>query len=164
MEWQPTTVLLLGEFHRQRSLAGYSPWGHKESDMTEQLTLSVYTSYKTLIIPPKMSGWLRGKKSTCQCRRHAFTPWVKNIPLEKVMEAHSSILVWEIPWTEEPGWLQSMRSQRSDLTEHALTLHVWSSTLVSNVLLFPEWKANMLTSHWINRGRYSQSKPGPGNW
>ena len=29
---------LSGEFHGQRSLAGYSPWDHKESDMTEQLT------------------------------------------------------------------------------------------------------------------------------
>ena len=37
-KWQPTPVFLLGEFHEQRSLAGYSPWGHKESDMTEQLT------------------------------------------------------------------------------------------------------------------------------
>ena len=33
--WQPTTVFLPGEFYRQRSLAGYNPWGHKESDMTE---------------------------------------------------------------------------------------------------------------------------------
>ena len=32
---QPTPVLLSGESHGQRSLAGYSPWGHKESDMTE---------------------------------------------------------------------------------------------------------------------------------
>ena len=37
-------------------------------------------------------------------------------PLEKEMETHSSILAWEIPWTEEPGGLQSMRSQESDLT------------------------------------------------
>ena len=29
-EWQPTPVFLPGEFHGQRSLAGYSPWGHKE--------------------------------------------------------------------------------------------------------------------------------------
>ena len=36
----PTPVFSLGEFHRQWSLAGYSPWGHKESDMTEWLTLS----------------------------------------------------------------------------------------------------------------------------
>ena len=33
-------------------------------------------------------------------------------PLEKEMETHSSILVWKIPWTEEPGGLQSMGLQR----------------------------------------------------
>ena len=32
-------------------------------------------------------------------------------PLEKGMAAHSSILAWQIPWTEEPGGLQSIRSQ-----------------------------------------------------
>ena len=34
-KWQPTPVFLPGEFHGQRSLAGYSPWGHKESNLTE---------------------------------------------------------------------------------------------------------------------------------
>ena len=29
-------------------------------------------------------------------------------PLEKGMATHSSILAWEVPWKEEPGWLQSM--------------------------------------------------------
>ena len=38
-KWQPTPVLLPGKFHGQRTLAGYSPWGHKESNMTGQLTL-----------------------------------------------------------------------------------------------------------------------------
>ena len=33
-------------------------------------------------------------------------------PLEEEMATHSSILAWEIPWTEEPGALQSMVSQR----------------------------------------------------
>ena len=33
-------------------------------------------------------------------------------PLEKEMATHSSILAWRIPWTEEPGRLQSMESQR----------------------------------------------------
>ena len=33
-------------------------------------------------------------------------------PLEKDMATHSSILAWEIPWTEEPGRIQSMGSQR----------------------------------------------------
>ena len=34
-KWQPNPVLSPGKFHRLRSLVGYSPWGHKESDMTE---------------------------------------------------------------------------------------------------------------------------------
>ena len=42
--------------------------------------------------------------------------WVQSLGwedlLEKGMEAHSSILTWRIPWTEEPGELQSMESQR----------------------------------------------------
>ena len=41
--------------------------------------------------------------------------WVRFLgwkdPLEKEMATHSSILAWEIPWTEEPGGLQSMGSQ-----------------------------------------------------
>ena len=42
--------------------------------------------------------------------------WVQSLdredPLEKTMETHSSILAWRIPWTEEPGRLQSRGSQR----------------------------------------------------
>ena len=42
--------------------------------------------------------------------------WVQSLgredPLEKGMATHSSILAWTIPWTEEPGRLQSMGSQR----------------------------------------------------
>ena len=37
-EWQHTPIFLPGEFHGQRSLPGYSPWGGKESDTTERLT------------------------------------------------------------------------------------------------------------------------------
>ena len=37
-KWQPTPVFLPRESHGQRSLVGYSPWGHKESDKTEQLS------------------------------------------------------------------------------------------------------------------------------
>ena len=40
-KWQPNSVFLPGEFHGQRSLVGYSPWGCKESDMTERLILSL---------------------------------------------------------------------------------------------------------------------------
>ena len=50
--------------------------------------------------------------------------WVQTLrgedPLKEEMTTHSSILAWEMPWTEEPGGLQSMGSQRVDtrVTEH----------------------------------------------
>ena len=40
--WQSTPVFLSGEFHGQRSLAGYRPWGHKELDTTDWLTHCTY--------------------------------------------------------------------------------------------------------------------------
>ena len=40
-KWQPTPVSLPGESHGWRSLVGYSPWGYKESDMTERLHFQV---------------------------------------------------------------------------------------------------------------------------
>ena len=47
--------------------------------------------------------------------------WVQSLggedPLEKEMATHSGILAWRIPWAEEPGRLQSMGSQESDMTE-----------------------------------------------
>ena len=39
-------------------------------------------------------------------------------PLEKEMATHSSIPAWEIPWTEEPGGVQSMGSQRAGIKHH----------------------------------------------
>ena len=46
--------------------------------------------------------------------------WVRFLgqedPLEKEMATHSNILAWRIPWTEEPGRLQSMGLQESDTT------------------------------------------------
>ena len=50
-----------------------------------------------------------------RCRRGGFDPWIGN-PLEEGMAAHSSILAWRIPWTEEPGELWSIGSKR-DTTE-----------------------------------------------
>ena len=41
-------VYLPGEFHGQRSLAGYSPWGRKESDMAERLSLSLWNCQESV--------------------------------------------------------------------------------------------------------------------
>ena len=43
--------------------------------------------------------------------------WSQEDPLEKEIATHSSILHWRIPWTEEPGRLQSTGLQRTDTTE-----------------------------------------------
>ena len=51
-KWQPAPVFLPGQFHGQRSLAGYSPRGCKESDMTEH-----NTSYKTKRVNDKQKEW-----------------------------------------------------------------------------------------------------------
>ena len=51
-----------------------------------------------------------------KCLPTMWETWVLSLgredPLEKEMATHSSILAWRIPWTEEPGRLQSMGSQR----------------------------------------------------
>ena len=57
---------------------------------------------------------LSGKESACLCRRQETWLWSlgQEDPLEEEMATHSNTLAWEIPWTEEPGGLQSMGSQR----------------------------------------------------
>ena len=64
------------------------------------------------------------QQPACQCRRNrrrGFRPWVGKIPLKKEMATHSSTLAWRIPWTEEPGGLQSMGSHRVGLSDGSHT-------------------------------------------
>jgi len=72
---------LSGEFHGQKSLVGYSPWGHKEPDTTKQLTTLLAQTVKNL--PAMRETWVRS------------LGWED--PLEEGMATHSSILVWRIP-------------------------------------------------------------------
>ena len=55
--------------------------------------------------------------------------WVRSLgredPLEEGMASHLSILAWRIPWTEEPGKLQSMGSQ----SQTWLNMHAWLNLL-----------------------------------
>ena len=74
---------------------GYSPWGLKNR-----------TGLATRPVPPFLLTLCYAGPET----------WVQSLGqedfLEKEMATHSSILVWKIPWIEEPGGLQSMGSQR----------------------------------------------------
>ena len=53
-----------------------------------------------------------GKDSACIAQDSGSIPGLED-PLEKEVATHSSILAWEIPWTEEPGGLWPMGLQRS---------------------------------------------------
>ena len=67
------------------------------------MSVYIYISYMDSL----MAQWYR----ICQqCKRHRFNPWVGKI---KEMVTYSSILAWEIPWTEEPGRLQSVGLQKN---------------------------------------------------
>ena len=65
--------------------------------------------------------------------------WIQSLgweePLEKEMATHSSILAWITPWTEEPGGLQSMRSQRvrHDTAQHSYR-HISQATVSMSAL------------------------------
>ena len=62
-----------------------------------------------------LPGGASVKEPAYQCRRHkrlGFDPLGQEDPLEKDMATHSSVLAWRIPWAEQPGGLQSIKSQR----------------------------------------------------
>ena len=51
-------------------------------------------------------------KECLQCGRPGFDPWVGKIPWRRAWQPTPVFLLGEFPWTEEPGGLQSMESQR----------------------------------------------------
>ena len=76
-----------------------------------QTQLSDWTTNTHYGLPRLLSG----KESACQCRRHrrcGLHPCIRKIPWRRKWQTQSSILAWRIPWTEQPGGLQSMELQR----------------------------------------------------
>ena len=94
---QPTPVFLLGKSHGQRSLAGYSPWGYKELNTTEQLTLLGASS----------------KEPACQCKRRGFDPWVRKIS-------------WRRAWQPTLGFLPGESHRQRSLAGSQRVGHDWS--------------------------------------
>ena len=72
-------------------------------------------------------GGARGNEPTCRCRRRKealIQSLGREEPLEEGMATHSTLLAWKIPWTEEPGALQSIGSRR--------VKHDWSDLACTN--------------------------------
>ena len=129
------------------SLTGCSPCGCIELDITEQRTLfplflgSLGTQIvKNLLAMQETWVWSPGWED----------------PLEKGMAPYSSILAWRIPWTEKPGGLQSMGSQR--------VRHDWRSNtpwicLVNRHLRFNESKTEFITEVLLLRLAFFHTPP-----
>ena len=134
----------LGVGDGQGSLACYSPWGCKVLDNTEPVNWTemkiVYSKYPKKAREAKpywTKNWSYCKLISTEelrliCNTIKITPLtaqlvshlpemqetrVRFLAQEKEMSTHSNILAWTIPWTEEPGGLQSMGSQKQLTTE-----------------------------------------------
>ena len=98
------------------------------------------TDYVGSVGPVGLPGGASGKEPSFQCRRHqrhGLNPWMGKESLEEGMAALSSILAWRIPWTEEPGGLQSRGLQRVG--------HDWSNLAHTHT----HWPCNTRILYWF---------------
>ena len=117
----------LGDSGGQRSLTGYRPWGHQESDTTLQLksnsnmTMYIKVHWKFTDNIDLISKFSKEYWTSLVAQLVKRLPTMRETQvqslgredlLEKELVTHSSILAWKIPWMEKPGRLQFMGSQR----------------------------------------------------
>ena len=115
--------------HGQRSLEGYSPRGHKESDTTEWLSIA-YVAVRGLA-SMYLSISCHQLLMASHCTPHPQgSRLLRSLgwedPLEEEMATHSSILAWEVPWTEEPGGLEFMGVTKSQTRLSTPSGHIWT--------------------------------------
>ena len=140
-------VLLPGKFHGLRSLVGYSPWSHKESDMAERLHFTVPSLGLTFWEKIFWSPWSNWSLSATSDQHlvflsqffHPMNDIYSSFSfsllrytqfMEKSMATHSSTLDWKIPRRGETGRLQSIGSLRVG--------HDWMTSL--SLFAFMRWR------------------------
>ena len=107
------TVVILCYYSPRKLTQGREGSGCSPSKFPKEVslkqTLGVWEFSWDLGFPGSASG----KEPACHCRRYETGVWSLGWenPLEEGTTTHSNILAWRIPWTEEPGGLQSMGSQ-----------------------------------------------------
>ena len=98
----------------------YSPWGREELDMWERLHFLFSFKWVTCCSWIWMNFGLSWRLRDLPPMQEMHKTWVWSlgweVPLENGMVIHSRILAWRIPWTEKPGRLQSVESQRATNT------------------------------------------------
>ena len=143
-------MFLPGEFHRLRSLVGYSPWGRKESNMTEQLHFTslhacvshCFSSHQkfTGVTPP--SSLLKYEIQLSKFKDLTnFVQWFVAVTQWTWVWASSGSW-W---WTDKPGVLQSMGSQRGG--------HDWATELNWTELISPKLPFNRKTCNHFLKSR-----------
>ena len=122
-KWQPTPVVLPGESQGQGSLMGCRLWVAQSRTRLKRLSSSNSSC------PHVFPGGSDSTESACNAEDLGSIPG-SGRSLEKEVSTHSSILVWRIPWTEEPGGLQSMGSQKSrtQLSDKITTMFLFYSS------------------------------------
>ena len=92
--------------------------------------------------------WLSNKEFAYQCKRDTgdagLIPGWED-PMEKEVPTHFSILAWIIPWTEDPGGLQSIGSQRVRIRLKQLSMHAYACLLYGPTL-------TCIRDYWKNHG------------
>ena len=140
--WRP---LGLGSRQRERREARRgSRWENTQGVWNQGILHQIYVFKRPywLLGLPK---WLRCKESACQAEDAGLIPESGRSPGEG-MATHSSILAWNIPWTEEPDGLQSTGSQRI-----RYNLSTKQQQLVACDFCSGEWKWIMISSRGFSR-------------
>ena len=101
-EWLPILVFLPEKFHGQRSLAGSSPWGHKESDSTEQLTPSSL-SVIPMVVGKTQLGRSQGSSRTQLLPVCSAVGWDLGPINTLISLSCSQISSWGLPLVK-PNW------------------------------------------------------------
>ena len=121
--WQPTSVFLPGGSHGQRSLVGYNPWGHKESDTTDRLTLWLHT-HTHIFHSSGFPSSSVGKESACNSEDPSSIPGLGRSSGEGIgyslLYSWTSLVtqlvknppaMWET-WVWSLGWEDPLRRER----------------------------------------------------
>ena len=81
------------------------------------VSLSFCGQWSQITTWTQLPWWLSRERISLQCRRLRFSPRVRKVPWRRKWQPTPVFLPGKIPWTEEPGGLQSMGSQELDTTE-----------------------------------------------
>ena len=162
-KWLPTPVFLPGKLHGQKSMAGYSPWDHKELDLTERLTLSLFTFIVSAKVPARrlfraglMPLWLHFQcllwGSFCPrnrnfklCRIQGLGLWGGTLRPGNVIRAPLKLLGSSCRWANKPiisyyisvNWPWSTQRQIVAVTKYQLKLQAATMGTIIPITCLP---------------------------